>query len=119
MLRPRCAGVIARHVLWRTKNLLRYQLRPGGDVYTFFWKLARPNQWRLPLLYRAAKLAGRIAQAIKWLLPAEDRAVASARKEPGISVVIPSRNGRELLEAGLPGVERELEGIPSEIIIVD
>src|SRR4029077_1883387 len=28
MLRPRCAGTIARHLLWRTKNFLRWQLRP-------------------------------------------------------------------------------------------
>src|SRR5262249_17028122 len=30
-----------------------------------------------------------------------------------------SRNGKRLLGAALPGVERELRGIPSEIIIVD
>ena len=33
--------------------------------------------------------------------------------------MIPSRNGKDLLAAALPLVERELEGIPSEIIIVD
>ncbi len=34
-------------------------------------------------------------------------------------MVIPSRNGKNLLAAGLPGVERDLAGIPSEILIVD
>ena len=49
---------------------------------------------------------------MKWLLPARDHsAAAAARFELGISVVIPSRNGKELLEAALPGVERELQGI--------
>lgn len=37
----------------------------------------------------------------------------------GISVVIPSRNGKELLAAQLPGIVRELERFPAEIIVVD
>jgi GT2 family glycosyltransferase len=37
---------------------------------------------------------------------------------PGISVVIPSRNGRHLLAAQLPGIVRELDR-DSEIIVVD
>jgi GT2 family glycosyltransferase len=36
----------------------------------------------------------------------------------GISVVIPSRNGKSLLATLLPGIARELDG-PSEIIVVD
>ena len=39
--------------------------------------------------------------------------------EAGISVVIPSRNGKSLLAAQLPGIVRELERFPSEIIVVD
>jgi GT2 family glycosyltransferase len=38
---------------------------------------------------------------------------------PGISVVIPSRNGKDLLAAQMPGIVRELERFPSEIIVVD
>ncbi len=38
---------------------------------------------------------------------------------PGISVVIPSRNGKDLLAAQLPGIVRELEAFDSEIIVVD
>lgn len=37
----------------------------------------------------------------------------------GISVVIPSRNGRELLAAQLPGIVGDLAGIDAEIIVVD
>lgn len=39
--------------------------------------------------------------------------------EPGISVIIPSRNGRELLAAQLPGVVLETAPLASEIIVVD
>jgi len=38
--------------------------------------------------------------------------------EPGISVIIPSRNGKHLLAAQLPGIFRELAS-PAEIIVVD
>jgi GT2 family glycosyltransferase len=37
----------------------------------------------------------------------------------GISVVIPSRNGRELLAAQLPGIVRDLAGFAHEIVVVD
>jgi len=42
--------------------------------------------------------------------------VGSAALQAGISVVIPSRNGRHLLGAQLPGI---LEQAPSEIVVVD
>jgi GT2 family glycosyltransferase len=38
---------------------------------------------------------------------------------PGLSVVIPSRNGRDLLHAQLPGIVRELQDFAAEIIVVD
>jgi GT2 family glycosyltransferase len=38
---------------------------------------------------------------------------------PGISVVIPSRNGRGLLAAQLPGILRDLASMPGEVIVAD
>ena len=104
MLRPAQLGVIARHFLWRAKNLARFELRPGGHVYTWLWRMRHPREWRLPLLYRAALLAPRQARS---------REVPAPRKtgEPGISVVIPSRNGRHLLERHLPGRGARTGGI--------
>src|SRR5579872_5175995 len=47
-------------------------------------------------------------------------APAPARElTPGISVVIPSRNGGQLLAAQLPGVVRELASLAGEIVVVD
>ncbi len=37
----------------------------------------------------------------------------------GVSVVIPSRNGKELLEAQLAGIAADLAGVPGEIIVID
>ena len=67
----------------------------------------------------AALAAGQVARAMKAVLPA--RAAPPPREcwPEGISVVIPSRNGKALLAAALPGIERDLAGIPSEILIAD
>ncbi|MGA7241294.1 MAG: glycosyltransferase [Bryobacteraceae bacterium] len=39
--------------------------------------------------------------------------------ESGVSVVIPSRNGRELLAAQLPGILSDLDGSRTEVIVTD
>ena len=64
--------------------------------------------------YAAARIAG-------LLRPTREAAAERPPRstEPGISVVIPSRNGRELLAAQLPGIERELAGFTAEIVVVD
>jgi O-antigen biosynthesis protein len=67
------------------------------------------------LWYKAARLAGWVRP--RWRLPA--RPPAPGTPAPGISVVIPSRNGRELLAAQLPGIVRELEPFAHEILVVD
>ena len=51
-------------------------------------------------------------------LPAPRPAPHSAH-QPGISVVIPSRNGRDLLAAQFPGIVRELAPFAHEILVVD
>jgi glycosyltransferase involved in cell wall biosynthesis/GT2 family glycosyltransferase len=82
--------------------------------------LARPREWRLPASYGAARLAGAAAawsRRVRRPAPAEP--VAPDRMPAGISVVVPSRNGRELLDCLLPGLARELDPHVSEIIVVD
>ncbi|MEZ5403299.1 MAG: glycosyltransferase [Bryobacteraceae bacterium] len=115
LLRPRSAGTIARHVLWRGKNFVRWQMRPGGATYTFLWRLRHPKAFARPVLVAAARAAG-------WIRAAQGAGVASVTPLPlheGISVVIPSRNGRELLERLMPGLMRELAAFASEVIVVD
>jgi len=71
------------------------------------------NSAQLALWHLAARIAA-------WLRPRAGVPMREpAERAPcGISVVIPSRNGRELLAAQLPGIARELTG-PSEVIVVD
>lgn len=123
MLRPRSAGTILRHLLWRARNWFVWEFSPGGAIYTFLWRLRHPRAFRRPLLVWAAKLAGRTVAARKrsgeaGLLPGR-----SEQLPQGISVIIPSRNGKELLARILPKVVNQLGDIRErcavELIIVD
>ena len=66
--------------------------------------------------YRWARLFGYLRY--RGAVRAPSRAPAG-RPAAGISLVIPSRNGRELLAAQLPGIARELAGFAHEILVVD
>jgi glycosyltransferase involved in cell wall biosynthesis/GT2 family glycosyltransferase len=118
LLRPHSAGTIARHLLWRAGNLVRWELRPGGSTYTFFWRLAHPKAFLRPVLAAAARIAGSIAASRRSDSLAKPLAPANGLPR-GITVVIPSRDGRELLERLLPGLTRELAGFDHEIIVAD
>ncbi|MBK5293372.1 MAG: glycosyltransferase [Acidobacteriia bacterium] len=119
MLRPRSLGVIARHLLWRGKNLVRWELRPGGAVYTFLWRLWHPKAFVRPCLYWMGRMAGVAARWRKSMRTETCELPKPDRVEPGISVIVPSRNGKHLLEELLPGLLGELAGREWELIVVD
>jgi GT2 family glycosyltransferase/glycosyltransferase involved in cell wall biosynthesis len=120
MLRPVSAGIILRHILWRTRNFLVWHFSPGGAAYTFFWRLAHPSAFGRPLLNLFAKAAGVKVGMLKSVLPARSLAPVPSQPRPaGISVVIPSRNGLELLRVMLPEVVRQVQQVGGEIIVVD
>lgn len=110
MLRPRSLPVILRHCWWQTKNFIRWETRPGGTLYTWVWRVGHPVSLKRPFHYALARWAARIATgtATAPQLPPP--------LPPGLSVVIPTRNGRDLLERLWPTLD-----LPSgaEIILVD
>lgn len=61
-----------------------------------------------------ARLAGRFRP--RWR---QSFSRATSTRPHGITVVIPSRNGKDLLAAQLPGILRELRGFAYEVQIVD
>ena len=71
--------------------------------------------WRALWNCAAARAAG--ALRIARSRPAPPLPLPHAAR--GISAVIPSRNGRSLLEAQLPGIVRDLSAFAAEILIVD
>ncbi len=113
MLRPRSLPTVARFAVWRAREILRFQLNPGGDVYTWLWRLAHPSHLRRPwAAWRAQRAVGRIAAA-KRPSPAP---VLGAALPEGITVVIPSRNGAALLNRLLPLIAAQA---PAQVVVVD
>jgi GT2 family glycosyltransferase len=105
MIRPRCAWTIAKHLAWRTRNFVRWHFGRNGT-------LAR-RDFRADWLYATAHLAALARWRGRAPAPMPQRPA-----EPGISLIIPSRTGKDLLAAQLPGIVRELPS-PAEIIVVD
>ena len=105
MFRPRCSWTIVKHFAWRTRNFLRWHFGRNGT-------LAR-RDFGADWLYAKARLAGFLRWRRKAPPPKPERPA-----EPGISLVIPSRSGKDLLAAQLPGIVRELPPA-AEIIVVD
>ena len=120
MLRPRSLMTILQHMSWRTRNFFVWQLSPGGPLYLFLWALFRPSAWGHPLRVFGANLAGMLVSLLKAILPRRARLSPSGKARPrGISVIIPSRNGKELLAQLLPEAVRQIGRIGGEIIVID
>jgi GT2 family glycosyltransferase/glycosyltransferase involved in cell wall biosynthesis len=113
MFRPRCAWVIVRHCIWRTRNFLRWHFGAEGTLKRRDW---RAEFWCLLARFAGAWHAVCLGRAAPQHHTTDEQPATAF--EPGISLVIPSRNGRELLAAQLPGIIRELPS-PAEIIVVD
>ncbi len=108
-LRPDSAPVMLRHLLWRAKNFVRSQTREGGWLRRKFELLGDARRRKLLWLYLCAGLRAWLPAAPRPLDPWPTRELYA-----GVSVVIPSRNGRDLLTKCLP----LLDGA-DEIIVVD
>lgn len=104
MLRPRSVPTILGHFKWRLRNLIVWETRPGGFTYTMVWRFFHPWAFGRPILAILAELSGWVLSVRKRIFPGGAGKAVEARLPDGISVVIPSRNGRELLARGLPGV---------------
>jgi GT2 family glycosyltransferase/glycosyltransferase involved in cell wall biosynthesis len=96
-MRPDNLHVMLAHLWWRSKNLVRSLRRKP------------PTDRSLQLLSWRARLRPWISRS-----PALPAAWPARPHAPGISIVIPSRNGRELLATCLPRISGA-----DEIIVVD
>jgi len=119
MLRPQSAGAILRHLLWRTRNFLVWEFSPGGALYTFLWRLTHPGAFRRPLQAIAARMAGAVLAVLKSFSTGRTLDAVGPDRPRGVSVVIPSRNGKDLLERVLPEVVRQVSEGEGEVIVVD
>jgi GT2 family glycosyltransferase/glycosyltransferase involved in cell wall biosynthesis len=113
MVRPRSLKAIAKDIAWRSRSAVRDQLRPGGDLRTLWWRLGHPRAFWRPLLSLAAAQNG---WALALNRPRRRNLDLGLVPPPGVSVVIPSRDGKDLLSRCLPLV---LSENPDQIIVVD
>ncbi len=142
MLRPRSIPAIARHIAWRAANALRWSVR--GARKADWPRVARyaaatlagflRPKWRslpskpLPEKPGNNRLAAESACPTETPAPARQRgtdAFVCQHGDPserqgavtdGITVVIPSRTGKHLLQAQLPALVAQA---PNQIIVVD
>jgi len=111
-MHPRGLPQMIRHALWRARNFIVYQTRIGGPLFTYWWRIKNPFSIERPVY---AWLAGRR----KALETTPLRSETAPALEPGVTVVIPSRQGRELLEALLPQIRTQAGTRVRRVIIVD
>ncbi len=113
MLRPGSIPAIARHIAWRAANALRWSVRA-----------ARKADWPRLAQYAAAIIAG-IIRPRSRPQPSEPRPSepgpggtpsGSVPSIPGITVIVPSRTGKHLLQSQLPTL---LAQSPAQVVVVD
>jgi len=117
--RPGDAPQALRFVRWRLREFVERQTHPGGWLYTQIWRLRNPRAYLRPLFAMLARAAGWQAQVWKRLHAGTAGEWTMPDLPAGTSVVIPSRDGRALLEALLPRIEEELAGSAAEVVVVD
>ena len=119
MLRPGSIGTMLRHFAWRARNFIVWHFTPGGRAYTFLWRVIHPTAFGRPLMARLARLLGISHFLLLELLPRRTLRIPEMDRPAGVSVVIPSRDGKDLLATMLPEVVAQIAAIGGEVIVVD
>nr|MCU0245025.1 glycosyltransferase [Bryobacter sp.] len=113
LLAPSEAGKTLRFFWWRLRELFIF----GGLFHTWWRRLNEPTLRRRPVAFWKAERAGE--RLARRRITSEAVVPKADDLEDGISVVIPSRDGNDLLARLLPGVHQDLSGTPYQIIVVD
>lgn len=126
----RAAHVLAPDVLttydeeMRTSGRLRRgfrivvnHFRPGGRAHAWLRRIAHPAEAEIPIRARLAQARGLAASRTRSERPEPQQSRHREGAVPGITVVIPSRAGLELLREMLPPLLPQLAH--GEVIVVD
>ncbi len=101
--------------MWRARDLKR-QFAPGGRARRWLHRLAHPADAEIPIRARSAQVYGAISSALRQT----GREAVMFGHQPlarGVTVIIPSRDGCELLERLFASLWPEITN--GELIVVD
>lgn len=116
-MRVALPGSLNSFLLRRRFRQIASQLRSGGRVHAWLRRLVHPSEAEIPIRARLAQAKGLAASRTRQSQPGpvmnRDRKAAS----PGITIVIPTRDGLELLREMLPPLLPQLRH--GEIIVID
>ncbi len=109
-------GGLQKFLIDRKFSAIANQLREGGRVRSWLRRIVHPSEAEIPLRARLAQARGLAAiQTRTPVAPAEQ--TAAVDRETGTTVVIPSRDGIDLLREMLPPLLAQLTR--GEVIVVD
>jgi GT2 family glycosyltransferase/glycosyltransferase involved in cell wall biosynthesis len=101
----------------RALSAVKAQLGEGGRTRSWLKRIIHPSEAEIPLRARLAQAKGLAASRRRTPSIKSESGGAVAQRQRGISVVIPSRDGAELLAEMLPRIVSQI--VEGEIIVVD
>jgi GT2 family glycosyltransferase/glycosyltransferase involved in cell wall biosynthesis len=93
------------------------QLREGGRLRSWLRRIAHPGEAEIPLRARAAQARGLAAARTRGTRTDAVMPLTAASMQDGVTVVIPSRDGLELLREMLPPLLGQMDA--GEVVVVD
>ncbi len=111
-------GEVGAFMTDRVFRRIARQLRAGGRTRLWLHRLLHPSEAEIPIRARLAQARGVAAARSRALRKSAPQAILTAsNSNAGVTIVIPSRDGRELLREMLPALMPQVaEG---EVIVVD
>ncbi|NDJ15591.1 MAG: glycosyltransferase, partial [Acidobacteriia bacterium] len=104
-------------LLRQASGTIRQQLAEGGRTRKWLRRLTRPAEAEIPVRARLAQLRGRMAARNNTRRADFPGPMPHQPLSSGVSVVIPTRDGRDLLAALLPALLSQVA--TGEVLIVD
>jgi GT2 family glycosyltransferase/glycosyltransferase involved in cell wall biosynthesis len=110
-------GALPGFLLRRAVRTSFRQLNEGGRLRSWLRRIAHPSEAEIPLRARAAQARGLAAARMRGTRTERSMPLKTAALQSGVTIVIPSRDGLELLREMLPPLLGQLR--TGEVIVVD
>ncbi len=116
-LRVAAPGALRGFLMRRRLEAAAGQFKTGGRVRAWLRRIAHPAEAEIPLRARAAQARGLAASRVRGTRVEVPMKLSVATLQKGVTVVVPSRDGLELLREMLPPLVSQLGA--GEVMVVD